>query len=83
METQKGDLRAAITRTVVPFLTVWIVALAAKWGLDLNADAVGADVVTIGGSLWYVLVRLVEQRFPKFGWLLGTPKTPTYTNPEG
>lgn len=77
------DFGAAVIRTVAPYVTAAIVAFLVERGIDADAGQVSAAVVTIGGSLWYAFVRMLEQRWPQAGWLLGSPKTPTYTKPEG
>lgn len=76
------DFGAALIRTVVPYVTAFIVAKLAENGIAADTAEVNAAVVTIGGSLWYMLVRILEQRWPKAGWLLGSPKTPIYSKPE-
>jgi hypothetical protein len=75
------DFGAAIIRTAVPYITAGVVAYLAERGLDADAAQVNAAVVTIGGSLWYTIVRVLEQKWPKAGWLLGSPKQPTYSKP--
>lgn len=75
------DFGAAIIRTAVPYVTAFVVAKLAEGGVDADAAQVNAAAVTIGGSLWYMLVRVLEQRWPKAGWLLGSPKQPTYEKP--
>jgi len=72
------DLGAAVVRTSVPYVSAWLVAYLAKNGMTLDANQVNAAAVTIGGSLWYVVIRSLEQKWPKAGWLLGSPKQPTY-----
>ena len=76
------DFGAAVIRTVAPYVTAAIVAWLVERGIDADPGQVSAAIVTIGGSLWYAFVRVLEQKFPKAGWLLGSPKTPTYAKPE-
>lgn len=77
------DFGAAVIRTAVPYITAYLVAKGTEWGLDVDANEVNAAVVALGGSLWYMVVRVLEQRWPKAGWLLGSPKQPTYTKALG
>lgn len=65
------DLLASIVRTVVPALVGLLLGLAAKAGLDIDSGVVTTvvDGVCVGG--YYSLVRLLERRWPRFGWLLG------------
>lgn len=73
------DTGAAIIRTVAPYLTAWIVAKLAEKGINANVNDVMTQVVLVGGSIWYTIVRFLEARWPKAGYLLGVAKTPTYT----
>lgn len=54
-------------------------------GIVLDSTATNGLVVFLTGavtSLYYLAVRLLEQRFPQFGWLLGNAKKPVYVEPE-
>ena len=73
------QLGTATIRTVTPFVTVYLVAYLTEKGIDADSTTVSAAVVTAGGSVWYSIIRILEQRWPKFGWLLGSPKPPVYT----
>lgn len=72
------DFGAAIIRTAVPYISALIVTKLASNGINADVAQVNAAAVTIGGSIWYMLVRVLEQKWPKAGWLLGSPKQPTY-----
>ncbi len=76
--TVPPDLGTAFTRTVVPYLAAFIVTKLAKNGVNADIADVSAAIVTLGGSAWYTIVRVAEQRWPQAGWLLGSPKKPTY-----
>ena len=75
------QLTPSIIRTVVPIIVAQVVAYAAGRGLDLGQwrgileQVIGAAA----GGLYYAGVRILEVKIrPRFGWLLGTPKAPTY-----
>jgi hypothetical protein len=77
-----SDLSASLIRTYTPALVGG--ALTLLGGLGLKVPASEVAVATAGGSfvigsLYYTVVRLIEKRFPKAGWLLGKPQQPTYT----
>lgn len=73
-----NDLIRSVVRTATPMLAGLLVAAAAKIGYDLdNSTAVQAAGYAVA-LLWYVVARVVEQRWPRFGWLLGSPVAPTY-----
>lgn len=75
-----AGIGTSVVRTVVPLIVGLIITYATKAGFDISEavvqDAVYAGVVT----LYYVLVRLAETHLsPKWGWLLGQAKVPTYS----
>lgn len=62
----------SLVRTGVPALVGWLVALAGRYGLDLDPGAVADVLAPVAGFLYYALFRFAEERIsPKFGWLLG------------
>lgn len=82
----KANPLAAIVRTSMPFATAWVVAYLARNGFStVDPATVNGLVVAVGGSVYYTIVHLVEQKFPKAGYLLGIAKSPTYapTPPKG
>jgi hypothetical protein len=70
-------MKESISRTLVPLVYVLLLkAGAAKLGVDdATTQALAALIVT--GAI-YVTVRVVEQRWPMVGIVLGWPKSPTY-----
>jgi len=71
-----SDLIVSYIRTLVPIAVGAVVS----WGIlpaSLSDQAAAAATGAVIG-LYYVLVRLLERKWPKLGWLLGTPKAPTY-----
>ena len=77
------DLFDSVVRTFVP----WIVGAVIGWfvsrGIELDPSVeTGLTMALTGGAsaLYYVVARFLETRVsPRFGWLLGMDKTPTYT----
>ena len=70
---------AGLIRTVVPAivgaLSAWLVSM----GLDLPADAYEGLTAALGlvfTGVYYAVVRLIEDRVPQVGWLLGLAKSP-------
>jgi len=79
-----SQLIPSIIRTVVPLLVALVTALLVKAGIDpgpyreLIAQLVGGAVATA----YYVAVRVFETYVkPRWGWLLGYAKQPTYDAP--
>lgn len=73
-----GDVILSLIRTWVPIGVGYLVA----WGLlpsDLSDEATLAFAGLITAA-YYGLVRLLESktRFKWIGWLLGSPKEPSY-----
>jgi len=74
------DLVRSIVRTATPMVAGLLVAAALRLGYELD-DATAVQAAGFAVSLvWYVAARLVESKWPKFGWLLGSPNAPTYGN---
>ncbi len=77
-----SDYLVSLIRTSVPTA----VAAAIAWISGfLNAavpDGVETGAVAFFGwlavTVYYAVVRLLEQKWPIFGWLLGSKKPPTY-----
>jgi len=74
----------SIIRTVVPYLVGWIVTLLATAGVEVSAEF-RSDLVTflsfLIGTLYYVVARFLEKKWPKLGFLLGVPTAPVYGTP--
>ena len=74
-----SDFLTSLIRTWVPILVGYLVSL----GLlpaSLSDSATAAFTALVIG-VYYALVRVLETRWPAFGWLLGSPKKPTYVPP--
>lgn len=70
---------AGLIRTVVPAivgaLAAWLVSL----GLELPEEAYTGLTAALGllfTGVYYAVVRLIEERVPQVGWLLGLAKSP-------
>lgn len=72
----------SLIRTWVPIGVGLLVAfLATHFHVVLStktSDALVAVVTAAAGALYYSVVRLLEERFPQLGWLLGKPARPHY-----
>jgi len=72
----------SLIRTWVPIIIGSVLSwLAINVGIVVSDDdkaklVVGLTAVVI--ALYYGLVHLLEQKFPKFGWLLGLATRPQY-----
>jgi hypothetical protein len=74
-----SDFITSLVRTYVPILIGYLVSLGILPS-TLSDQATAAFTALIIG-VYYLLVRLLETRFPWLGWLLGSPKTPKYAPP--
>lgn len=79
-----GDIGTSIVRTVVPIVAGAIITFFASKGINFD-DSFKANLLLLLQSLftalYYIVVRAIETRYPKAGWLLGSTKTPEYTDP--
>ncbi len=76
------DLAPSFIRTLVPLIVGYLVSLGARYGFDINDDQ-AASLITVGATYaYYVVVRYLETHSnSRFGWLLGSARTPTYVTP--
>ncbi|MEU5383209.1 hypothetical protein [Kitasatospora cineracea] len=73
------NVYVSLLRTGVPALVGWLVALAARYGLDLDPAALAGIVAPAASFVYYAVFRLAEEHLsPKFGWLLGYARPPQY-----
>jgi hypothetical protein len=57
--------------------------LAREAGVVIDEQTSAALTVGFTGlvtSLYYAAVKALESRFPSLGWLLGNPRTPSYSS---
>lgn len=77
-------LYVSIVRTGVPVaigaLVAWLVSLGVELPDEFVAELVAGATVLVT-LVYYVIARVVERRFPKFSWLLGSGSIPiAYTD---
>lgn len=78
----RNDQLIALIRTVVPAVVGLLLAAAAKANITIDGAALNGIVDAVVIGVYYLAVRQLEKRWPKFGVLLGVPKQPTYP-PKG
>ena len=77
----------SIVRTLVPIVVGWVAAFLVSVGIEPDAqllDTLGAFLSALFAALYYIVARLLEMYVtPKFGWLLGSAKSPvTYSDEQ-
>lgn len=76
------DYLASLIRTVVP---VWIGVLVTWLNETVGPiDVDGTLAIALAGavaSVYYAVVRKLEAKYPKLGWLLGLKGQPAYVKP--
>lgn len=76
-----SDQITSYIRTTVPIVVGALVAWLAAKGINVPADLVApttALITALAGTLYYVIVRKLETKWPKLGLLLGVAKVPVY-----
>ncbi|MEM8905599.1 MAG: hypothetical protein AAGA17_02300 [Actinomycetota bacterium] len=68
----------SIVRTIVPMIVGFVLSLPIVSSLDIDQAALETVVSGVVVSVYYVVVRFLEERHAVFGWLLGLARTPTY-----
>lgn len=80
-----SDPIIAVIRTVVPAAVGSAIAWGVEKGVEVSDDTqtqLSAALVTVCISLYYILATFLERKVnPAFGWLLGSPKAPSYEHP--
>lgn len=71
----------SIIRTVVPIIVGSIIAWLAARGVKVDEATILPAVDAIAAATYYAIIRLIEDKWPKAGWLLGSPGAPSYTSP--
>lgn len=78
-----NDNIVAQIRTTVPAIVGAVLAyLAKEFGIVIDESAGAGLVAGLSALLtaaFYAFARFLENRWPSLGWLLGNPKTPTYS----
>lgn len=75
---KSDDLLWSIRRTIVPVVAGFLLSQAARVGFDIpEADLVGVLESLVTG-VYYIVVRLAEERVPALGVMLGGARRPRY-----
>lgn len=72
------NLWLSVVRTIVPVIVGFLLSLPIVHGLGVSTEQATSLVTAALIGVYYVLVRFLESKWPKLGWLLGTPVAPTY-----
>lgn len=79
-----SDFLTSLIRTYVPIIVGSFVGWLAVKGVSLDPNAIAGLTAFLGGlfsAVYYLVVRLLERKFPQVGILLGSTKKPEYTVP--
>jgi hypothetical protein len=77
-----NDFATSIIRTYVPIAVGGVVGWLATRGVKISpeqAAQLGIGPMAFSSFSYYLVVRLVEQKYPGAGALLGSAKKPEYT----
>lgn len=76
-----SDFAISLIRTYVPIVVGAVVAWLVARGIAIPSEAIVGTVAFLTAILqgfYYFVARLLEQRYPQFGWLLGQAKQLKY-----
>ena len=76
--TGNEDFDRQIRRTLVPAIVAVLLARAARYGLDIPADALTGILEAVVFGAYYLTVAVVERYVPAAGVLLGAIGRPAY-----
>jgi hypothetical protein len=69
----------SIIRTFIPAVVGALITVLAKIGAHVDSASLEVFISTVVTAVYYAGVRILEVKVgPRFGWLLGAPKAPTY-----
>lgn len=73
------EAATGIVRTVMPFAWTWAATnLAVVTDFAETVGITQEGFVLIAGGLFYTLIRVVAEKVPQVGWLLGVNRKPAY-----
>ena len=72
------DYGRSLIRTIVPLLVGSLVAWLATRDIDVDQALILPAADAIITAVYYGVVRFVETKVAKAGWLLGVPGAPSY-----
>jgi len=73
----------SLIRTIVPIAVGALVGWLATRGVSIDAATIIPTVDAVVAAVYYAVVRAAEQKWPKVGWMLGSPGAPTYAPAGG
>jgi len=69
----------SVVRTFVPVIVGALITILTKIGADVSSESLELLIGSIVTTAYYTMARILETKVaPRFGWLLGAPRTPTY-----
>lgn len=77
-----NDFITSLIRTYVPIAVGAVASYLLTAGIEIDANAqlgLVTFLTAILQGVYYLLARLLEQKFPQLGFLLGSTKKPEYT----
>lgn len=70
-----------IARTYAPMLAGYIVSFFSMMGIHVTSEArawLAGAITAVAGAAYYLVVTLLEKKWPKLGALIGVPERPQY-----
>lgn len=78
-----NDYIVSVVRTAAAALAGFGVTQLARLGIEIDGGTLNGLATAAGMTVYYVVARLIERKWPKAGVLLGVPKAPVYPAPAG
>lgn len=79
-----SDFITSLIRTYVPIIVGSIIAWLSARGIAIDANAIAglaAFLSAVFSGAYYLLIRILEKKYPQVGILLGSTRKPEYSNP--
>jgi len=77
-----NDFITSLIRTYVPIAVGAVASYFLTLGIEVDANAqlgLVTFLTALSQGVYYLVARLLEQKFPQLGFLLGSTKKPEYT----
>lgn len=74
-------MQTAVVRTATSYIVGLVVSLLLSANIQASEEFTAnltAILTFIVGTIYYIAVKALEKKWPKLGWLLGSPNAPVY-----
>lgn len=82
VDEKTKDYSVSVVRTVTPLLVGLIIGVIGTEIAGLDEASLTPVISAVVAAVYHAAVRLLEEKYPKVGVLLGWKSAPTYSKPS-